>query len=82
MAMAYATARFCLFLTFLNLISLGLAGDPGNAQARPLATRRAAIRRCGSVEGMVTGPIAITRSNLSVGQSFPALAQRQHGPFI
>ncbi|MGH6935813.1 MAG: hypothetical protein ACRED2_06470, partial [Methylocella sp.] len=51
MATAYATARFCLFLTFLNMISLGLASDPGKAHARPLPPQRAAIPRCGSGSG-------------------------------
>jgi len=38
MAMAYATAGFCFFLTFLNLSSIGLAA----IRARPLPPPRAA----------------------------------------
>jgi ceramide glucosyltransferase len=41
MAMAYAAARFCFFLTFLNLISIGLAAIRARRPA-PLLPPRAA----------------------------------------
>jgi ceramide glucosyltransferase len=40
MAMAYATAGFCLFLTFLNLISIGLAAIRARSRPAPLPPPR------------------------------------------
>jgi ceramide glucosyltransferase len=42
MAMAYAAARFCFFLTFLNLISIGLAAIRARPRPAPLPPPRAA----------------------------------------
>jgi ceramide glucosyltransferase len=41
MAMAYAAAGFCFFLTFLNIISIGLAAI--RARPAPLPPPRAAL---------------------------------------
>jgi hypothetical protein len=72
MAMAYATACFYLQLTFLNLISIGLAA----IRARPRPASLPAIRSAVKVaeraqdlgEGMVTG-CGDTPSNLSLAKA-------------
>jgi hypothetical protein len=42
MAMTYAAAWFCFFLTFLNLISLGIAAIRARPRLTPLPPPRAA----------------------------------------
>src|ERR1700682_1077563 len=42
MAMAYATAGFCLFLTFLNLVSIAIAAIRARPRPTPLPPPRAA----------------------------------------